>query len=187
MGRRLLMLGPPGAGKGTQASRLGRAIGIPHISTGDMLRAAVDAGTELGLRAQAIMEAGELVPGDLVTAMVISRLNEADAECGYLLDGYPRNSAQADALEAAFGERALEKVLLLEAPADALVERLVKRGSEVGRSDDIEAVIRNRLVVYEEETAPLVEFYESRNMLGRVDGLGTMDEVFFRLVEVLAG
>ena len=186
MGRRLLMLGAPGAGKGTQASRLGRAIGIPHVSTGDMLREAVEAGTELGQRAQVIMEAGELVPGDLVTAMVIHRLAESDAECGYLLDGYPRNVAQADALEAAFGGGALEKVLLLEAPAEALVERLVQRGAEVGRSDDIENVIRNRLLIYDEETAPLIDYYASRNILARVDGLGTMDEVFFRVVQVLA-
>ena len=166
------MLGPPGAGKGTQASRLGQVIGIPHVSTGDMLREAVEAGTELGQKAQVIMEAGELVPGDLVTAMVIHRLAESDAVCGYLLDGYPRNVAQADALEAAFGDGAVETVVLLQAPTEALVERLVHRGSEVGRSDDIEDVIRNRMLVYEEETAPLIDFYASRNKLARVDGLG---------------
>lgn len=180
------MLGAPGAGKGTQASRLSRAIGIPHVSTGDMLREAVEAGTELGQKAQGIMEAGELVPGDLVTAMVIQRLGETDAECGYLLDGYPRNVAQADALETAFGAGALESVLLLEAPIEPLVERLVKRGAEVGRSDDIEDTIRNRLEVYEEETAPLIDYYASRNLLLRVDGMGTVDEVFFRVVLALA-
>jgi adenylate kinase len=186
MGRKLLMLGPPGAGKGTQAERLARALGIPHLSTGDMLRANVAEGTDLGRQAKAFMEAGDLVPDELVTAMVIDRLGRDDAACGYLLDGYPRNPVQADALVEAFGEGVLELVLLLEVDADELIQRLVLRGQEQGRTDDTEEIIRNRLGVYDEQTAPLVEYYEARGILSRVDGRGTIPEVFGRLIEVLA-
>lgn len=186
MGRRLLMLGPPGAGKGTQAARLARAIGIPHLSTGDMLRTNVAEGTVLGQQAQAYMEAGDLVPDELVTAMVVDRLGQDDAACGYLLDGYPRNPAQADALVEAYGDEVLELALLLEVATDELVERLVLRGQEQGRSDDTEEVIRTRLEVYDEQTAPLVEYYESKKKLARLNGLGTIPEVFGRLIEVLA-
>jgi len=180
------MLGPPGAGKGTQAARLAKALGIPHLSTGDMLRSNVANNTELGLQAQAFMEAGDLVPDELVTAMVIDRLQQEDAACGYLLDGYPRNPAQAVALVEAFGNDVLELTLLLEVDAEELVSRLVLRGEEQGRTDDTEDVIRNRLAVYEEQTAPLVEYYESRQRLARVEGLGSIPEVFSRLIEVLA-
>ncbi len=180
------MLGPPGAGKGTQAERLARAIGVPHLSTGDMLRTNVANDTELGRRAQGFMEAGDLVPDELVTAMVIDRLGQDDAACGYLLDGYPRNPTQAEALVDAFGDEVLELALLLEVEEEPLVERLVLRGQEQGRSDDTETVIRNRLAVYAEQTAPLVEYYESRDRLARLDGLGTIPEVFGRAIDVLA-
>lgn len=180
------MLGPPGAGKGTQAGRLARALGVPHLSTGDMLRANVGNDTELGRQARAFMEAGDLVPDELVTAMVVDRLQQEDAACGYLLDGYPRNPAQAEALLEAFGVEVLELALLLEVDAEELVKRLVLRGQEQGRADDSEEVIRNRLAVYEEQTAPLVEYYESQQRLARVDGLGSIPEVFGRLIEVLA-
>ena len=180
------MLGPPGAGKGTQAERLARALGVPHLSTGDMLRSNVSNDTDLGRQARAYMEAGELVPDELVTAMVIDRLGQDDAACGYLLDGYPRNPAQADSLVDAFGESVLELVLLLEVDAEELIQRLVLRGQEQGRTDDTEDVIRNRLDVYEEQTAPLVEYYEERKIMARVDGLGAIPEVFGRLIEVLA-
>lgn len=186
MGRKLLMLGPPGAGKGTQAARLARALGVPHLSTGDMLRSNVADDTELGRRAKEYMEAGDLVPDDLVTAMVIDRLGRDDAQCGYLLDGYPRNPAQADSLVDAFGDDVLELALLLDVDSEELIQRLVLRGEEQGRTDDTEDVIRTRLDVYEEQTAPLVEYYESRKMLARVEGLGTIPEVFGRLIEVLA-
>ncbi|NNL14257.1 MAG: adenylate kinase [Acidimicrobiia bacterium] len=186
MGRKLLMLGPPGAGKGTQAERLARAIGIPHLSTGDMLRSNVANDTDLGRQAKAFMEAGDLVPDELVTAMVIDRLGQEDAACGYLLDGYPRNPAQADSLVEAFGDDVLELALVLDVDAEELVQRLVLRGKEQGRSDDTEDVIRNRLAVYEEQTAPLVEYYESAGRLARVDGLGTIPEIFGRVIEVLA-
>lgn len=180
------MLGPPGAGKGTQAERLARAIGIPHLSTGDMLRTNVANDTDLGRQAKAFMEAGDLVPDELVTAMVIDRLAQDDAACGYLLDGYPRNPAQAQSLVDAFGDEVLELALLLDVDAEELVQRLVLRGQEQGRSDDTEDVIRNRLAVYEEQTAPLVEYYESAGRLARVEGLGAIPEVFGRLIEVLA-
>jgi len=180
------MLGPPGAGKGTQAARLARAIGIPHLSTGDMLRANVANDTELGRQAQAFMEAGDLVPDEVVTAMVIDRLGQEDAACGYLLDGYPRNPAQVDDLVEALGEDVLELAILLEVDEDELVDRLTARGREQGRADDAEEVIRTRLAVYEEQTAPLVEHYESKGRLARLDGLGTIPEVFGRVIEVLA-
>ena len=180
------MLGPPGAGKGTQAARLARALGIPHLSTGDMLRERVADDTELGRQAGAYMEAGDLVPDELVTAMVIDRLGRDDAACGYLLDGYPRNPVQAGALVDAFGDEVLDLVILLEVDADELIQRLVLRGREQGRADDTEDVIRNRLAVYHEQTAPLVAYYESHQRLSSVDGLGAVPEVFGRIIEVLA-
>ena len=181
------MLGPPGAGKGTQAERVARAVGVPHLSTGDMLRTNVANETDLGRQAKAYMEAGDLVPDELVTAMVIDRLGQTDAACGYLLDGYPRNPAQADALVDAFGTDVLELVVLLEVDAEELIQRLVLRGQEQGRTDDTEEVIRNRLAVYDEQTAPLIAYYENHEVLARVDGLGTIPEVFGRVIEVLAG
>lgn len=181
------MLGPPGAGKGTQAARLARALGIPHLSTGDMLRENVADDTELGRQARAFMEAGDLVPDELVTAMVIDRLGRDDAACGYLLDGYPRNPVQAGALVDALGDEVLDLVILLEVDADELIQRLVLRGREQGRADDTEDVIRNRLAVYHEQTAPLVAYYESHQRLSSVDGLGAVPEVFGRIIEVLAG
>ena len=187
MGRRILFLGPPGAGKGTQASRLARAIGVPHISTGVMLRQNVADGTELGLRAQAIMAAGDLVPDDLVVAMVDDRLSQADAVCGFLLDGFPRTLAQAEALDAVIGEGVMEVAVLLEADEDELVARLLQRAVDEGREDDNEDTIRNRQRVYQAETEPLVGYYPDHGVtvLG-VDGLGTIDEVFARVVTVLA-
>jgi adenylate kinase len=187
MGRRILFLGPPGAGKGTQAARLAHAIGIPHISTGVMLRHNVAEGTELGLEAQAIMAAGDLVPDDLVVAMVDDRLAQDDAACGFLLDGFPRTIAQAEALDAVIGEGAMEIALLLETDEDELVRRLLQRAVDEGRDDDNEGTIRNRLRVYREETEPLVGYYPDHGVpVLSVDGLGTIDDVFARIVTVLA-
>jgi len=187
MGRRILFLGPPGAGKGTQAAMVARALGVPHISTGVMLREAVAAGTELGRQADAIMQAGDLVSDDLVVAMVAERLAADDAVCGYLLDGFPRNVAQAEALDAAIGAGALEVALLLEADEDALVDRLLKRAEMEGRADDNEETIRNRQAVYRRETAPLAAYYPEHAVeIAIVDGLGTIDEVFSRVVGALA-
>ncbi len=187
MGRKILFLGPPGAGKGTQATRVARALGIPHISTGAMLRDNVARGTELGMKADAIMKAGDLVPDTLVVAMVEDRLGQEDAACGYLLDGFPRNTSQAAALDAATGGEAIEIALLLEADEDELVDRLLKRAAEEGRSDDNEETIRNRQQVYRSETEPLITYYPENGVPVRtVDGLGTIDEVFARVVGALA-
>jgi len=186
MGRRLLLLGPPGAGKGTQAALLAAAVGIPHVSTGEMLRAAVAAGTELGRRAEAIMAVGELVPDELVIGIVVERLAAPEAACGYLLDGFPRNEAQANSLAAALGDDALELVILLDVADDELVARLLSRAVAEGRVDDTEETIRRRLEVYREQTEPLIAYYEGRGILAAVDGLGAIDEVFGRAVMALA-
>jgi adenylate kinase len=178
MGRRILFLGPPGAGKGTQAKLLARALGVPHVSTGVMLRDAVAEGSELGEKAQAIMAAGDLVPDGLVIALVEERLGRADAACGYLLDGFPRNVLQAEALFRAIGGEAIETVLLLEVPEDELVARLLKRAADEGRSDDNEETIRRRLEVYKDETEPLVAYYGGS--VERVYGVGPVNDVFAR-------
>jgi len=187
MGRRLLFLGPPGAGKGTQAVMLARALGVPHLSTGDMLRRAVSEGTELGRQAEAIMTAGDLVPDDLVVAMVGERLAEPDAACGYLLDGFPRNVAQAEALRAGLVDDGIELVVLLDVDEDELVTRLLGRAAALGRTDDNEETIRRRLAVYRSETAPLAEHYPGTGVeVVAVEGTGTIDEVFARIVGALA-
>jgi adenylate kinase len=180
------MLGPPGAGKGTQAAMLARALGIPHVSTGDMLRQAVADGTELGKQAKAIMDAGDLVPDVVVTGIVVERLSADDAACGYLLDGYPRNAGQADALFEHFGDGAIDKVVLLTVDDDELVARLLKRAEEQGRTDDNEDTIRRRLEVYRAETEPLVAYYGDRDLVGEVDGVGSIPEILARIVAVLA-
>jgi adenylate kinase len=187
MGRRILFLGPPGAGKGTQAQRLARTLGVPHVSTGEMLRRAVAQETDLGKQAEAIMARGDLVPDELVVAMVAERLDEADARCGYLLDGFPRNTAQAGALEAEIGRGTLEVALSLEVDEDELVTRMLRRAAELGRTDDNEETIRRRLEVYREETEPLLAYYPTRSVaVIAVDGVGTIDEVFTRILLTLA-
>ena len=183
MARRILFLGPPGAGKGTQAAMLTTALGVPHISTGVMLREAVAAGTDLGRQVAAIMEAGDLVSDDLVVAIVDERLAADDARCGYLLDGFPRNVAQAEALEDAVVD-AVGTVILLDVETDELVGRLLKRAEQEGRADDNEETIRRRLAVYEAETAPLVEYYGDGVI--RIDGVGSIEEVFSRVALALA-
>jgi adenylate kinase len=182
MGRNLLILGPPGAGKGTQAEVLCRALGIPHVSTGAMLREHVDGGTELGLLAKEIMDSGELVSDEIVVAMVADRLSRDDAACGWLLDGFPRNPAQAAALDGILGDRAVDTVLVIDAPEDEIVARMLARG----RSDDTAEVTRTRLAVYREQTAPLLDLYERRGVVRYVDGVGETSEVLCRIVEVLA-
>ncbi len=187
MSRRLLFLGPPGAGKGTQAAMLARTLGVAHVSTGDMLRQAVAEGTALGKRAESIMAAGDLVPDDLVVAMVAERLGKRDAECGYLLDGFPRNVPQAEALSAALGDGALEMVLLLDVDEEELVRRLLGRAAQQGRTDDNEETIRRRLDVYRRETEPLADYYPRQGVaVVEVDGDGAIDEVFGRVVRKLA-
>ena len=188
MSARMVLLGPPGAGKGTQAARIGERLGIPAISTGDIFRAHVAGSTELGRRARAYMDKGEYVPDSVTNAMVADRLAEDDAASGFLLDGYPRTADQVDALERMLSERgeALDVVVEITADADAVVERLLGRAAEQGRADDTEPVIRRRLEVYAEATAPLAAIYEGRGLLLRVDGMGGIDEVTDRIMAALA-
>ena len=182
MARRILFLGPPGAGKGTQAAMIAKALHIPHISTGEMLRDAVSRGTDLGQQVEGVMAAGDLVSDDLVVAIVDERLGQPDANCGYVLDGFPRNAAQAEALNDAV-INAIGTVVVLKADADELVARLMKRAEQEGRADDNEETIRRRLEVYDAETAPLVSFYG--DAVHRIDGIGDIDDVFSRIMLAL--
>ncbi|MEZ5063373.1 MAG: adenylate kinase [bacterium] len=173
-----IFLGPPGAGKGTQAKLLAGHLGIRHVSTGDLLRAAVKDGTELGKKAKSYMVAGDLVPDELILGMVRETL-EGPARDGCILDGYPRNPAQAEALSGMLFElgRNLTGVIRLDVPADTLVARIAKRAQAEGRADDTEATVRNRLKVYEEQTAPLIDYYRGRGVLTDVPGEGTIEEI----------
>jgi adenylate kinase len=184
----LLVLGPQGAGKGTQAKRISSDWGIPHISTGDMFRAERAAGTPLGLRVGEIMEAGDLVPDDLTIAMIESRLGQDDAQKGFLLDGFPRNIAQAEALDAMLGGigRGLDAILFLDVPDDVGFERALKRATEEGRADDTPEAIRRRLEVYHEETEPIVEHYRVTGKLVPLHGEGTVEQVYGEIQSALA-
>lgn len=189
MSKRMILLGPPGAGKGTQAAAIVERFGIPHVSTGDMLRAAVKAETPVGLKAKAVMESGELVSDEIVIGIAEERLSEPDASKGFLLDGFPRTIAQAEALEAML-ERlggGLDCCLALTVDNDAIVERLLKRAEIEGRADDNEETIRERMKEYDAKTAPLLDFYRSRDLLVEVDGMGTIEEVGRRIEQALAG
>ena len=179
MAATVVFFGPPGSGKGTQASRLATTMGVPQISTGDLLRAHVAKGTELGAIAKPIMEAGELVPDDLVTRMLESRLAEPDAVHGALFDGYPRTLAQAEALEAllAVMGRKIDVVLFLEVPDRVIIDRILKRSSSEGRADDTPETVAERLRVYREKTAPIAERYRAYGVLVPIDGNRSMDIV----------
>ncbi|WP_022903268.1 adenylate kinase [Curtobacterium sp. B8] len=188
MSARLIIVGPPGAGKGTQAGRIADAFGVPAISTGDIFRKNVAEGTPLGVEAKKLMDAGEYVPDELTNELVKSRLAEPDAEHGFLLDGYPRTLNQVEYLDALLteqGER-LDAVVQLVADQDALVERLLKRAEDQGRSDDNEETIRRRQEVYLDQTAPIVGAYADRGLVVDVDGLGGIDEVGDRIQSALA-
>lgn len=184
---RLLIVGPPGAGKGTQAERISERLGIPAISTGDIFRQNIKNGTELGKEARSYTDAGNLVPDSVTNRMVRDRLAEQDAQGGFLLDGYPRNAAQVQELDSILAEQGanLDAVVQLTADTDELVSRLLGRAAEQGRADDTEDVIRHRLDVYERETAAVVDAYAARGIVRRVDGLGSIDDVTARIVEVL--
>ena len=185
---RLLLIGAPGAGKGTQAERLSEAFGIPAISTGDIFRHNVKNETELGKQAKAFMDRGEYVPDSLTNALVRDRLSHADAVEGFLLDGYPRTADQVveldDILESQGNK--LDVVVQLTADTDEVVRRLLNRAIEQGRADDTEDVIRRRLEVYEEQTAPLTNTYAARDLVVMIDGLGEVAEVTGRILEALA-
>jgi adenylate kinase len=206
---RMILVGPPGAGKGTQAQRLVETFRIPHISSGDMLRAAVKEGTELGKQADVIMKSGALVPDDLVIGMILERIAKPDAAGGFMLDGFPRTTPQADALDKALTRAGvgLDAVVLIEVPDSLIIERGVGRrtdpetgkiyhlkfdpppaevaGRLVHRKDDTEEAIVKRLEKYHSETAPIVPFYQGKGILRRVDGVGTPDEVTKRITAVL--
>ena len=192
---RLILLGPPGAGKGTQAQRIVERDGVPQLSTGDMLRAAVKAGTEVGKRAKAVMDAGELVSDAIVNAIVAERIDQPDCAGGFILDGYPRTLAQADAVEAMLAERGLKLDAVIELAVDdkALVGRIVKRAKDAEaagqpvRKDDNPEVFEERLREYYKKTAPLIGYYYAKGRLKSVDGMADIDAVTGQIEAILAG
>jgi adenylate kinase len=185
---RLLIVGPPGAGKGTQAARIAEHFAIPTISTGDIFRKNIADGTELGTRVKAIVDAGDYVPDSLTNALVTDRLNEADAAGGFLLDGYPRTTDQVRYLTELLSSHghALDAVIRLVADQDEIVRRLRQRAVEMGRVDDSEEAIRHRQEVYLRETAPLIDMFREQGLLVEIDGLGAIDDVTERIFEALA-
>jgi adenylate kinase len=184
---RLIIMGPPGAGKGTQAKVVADRLSIPTVSTGDIFRTNVSEETELGVEAKRYMDAGDYVPDEITNGMVRERIAEPDAVEGFLLDGYPRTVAQAEELDAmlAEGGHAVDAVLLLTVDEDEVVDRLARRARAEGRSDDTRDVIRHRQHVYSEQTAPLIEVYDDRGLLARVDGMGSVEDVTARVFDAL--
>ncbi len=186
---RVVLMGPPGAGKGTQAVVVAERLGIPHVSTGDIFRANVSQGTALGVEAKRYMGAGEYVPDSVTNSMVRDRLAQPDAEPGFLLDGYPRTVAQVDELAGMLAEHgtAIDHVIELTVDVDEVVGRLLKRAAEQGRSDDTEDVVRRRLEIYFEQTAPLTAVYAQQGLLVQVDGMGSVQDVTARVLAAVEG
>jgi adenylate kinase len=184
---RIVLMGPPGAGKGTQAAVVSAALGVPHISTGEIFRANVGEGTELGRQAKAYMDRGEYVPDEIVNNMVADRIVQPDTVNGFLLDGYPRTAAQVGELNRMLAEAGtpLQRAVEIAADAEEVVARLLKRADIEGRADDTEDVIRRRLQVYAAETEPLTRLFADQGVLVRVDGMGTVDEVSARILAAL--
>ena len=184
---RLLIIGPQGSGKGTQGVRIADALGIPAVSTGDVFRANVKEGTELGLKVKAIIDAGDLVPDTLTGEIVRDRLAQADAANGFLLDGYPRNLGQVSDLDGFLDERGepLTAVIELVVPRDESIQRLSLRATEQGRADDNAESIAKRLTIYESETAPILDLYRERGIVDQIDGVGSLDEVYARIQAAL--
>jgi adenylate kinase len=184
---RIVLLGAPGSGKGTQAALLVQELNLPHISTGELLRSAVKAGSELGMQAKAVMDRGELVSDDIMLGLLGERLSQPDAKAGFILDGYPRNLSQAHALDELLErlDQPVDEALQIDVNVDLVVARIAKRAAEEGRSDDTEEVVRNRMKVYSDQTAPVVDYYAQKGLLSRVLGEGTIEEVFQRIRGVL--
>ena len=185
---RLLLIGPPGAGKGTQASLLAQYFGIPAISTGDIFRENVKNETPLGVEAKGYMDRGEYVPDSLTNALVKDRISQPDAKAGFLLDGYPRTIDQVNQLDGFLDEmgKKLDVVVQLTADTEELIRRLLQRAQEQGRTDDTPDVIRRRQEIYEEQTAPLIDVYVSRSLVAKIDGLGEINDVTGRIIEALS-
>jgi adenylate kinase len=184
---RLIIMGPPGAGKGTQAKYIAEHFGIPAISTGDIFRANVSAGTPLGVEAERYMDAGEYVPDKVTNLMVRNRIDESDADPGFLLDGYPRTLAQVEELDGMikFTGHALDAVVVLTVDQDEIVQRLMQRAEVEGRADDTEEVVRRRQEVYAEQTEPLIGVYRKRGILIELDGMGEVTDVTQRIFDAL--
>ncbi|MCE4027355.1 MULTISPECIES: adenylate kinase [unclassified Microbacterium] len=185
---RLLIVGPQGSGKGTQGVRIAEAYGIPVVSTGDIFRANIKEGTELGKQVTAILDAGDLVSDELTGALVRDRLSQPDAEAGFLLDGYPRNAAQVEDLDAFLGEQgtSLDAVILLDVPREESIARITVRAVEQGRGDDTPDAIAKRLDIYEEQTAPILDVYGARGIVDTIDGVGSLDEITERVFAALS-
>ncbi|WP_404431280.1 adenylate kinase [Microbacterium lacus] len=186
-GTRLLIVGPQGSGKGTQGVLVADTFGVPAISTGDIFRAAVKSGSDLGEQVSEIIQAGNLVPDELTSAVVAERLAQADASEGFLLDGYPRNLGQVADLDAFLSGRgeAIDAVIELQVPRDESIDRLTRRAFEQGRTDDTEEVIANRLAIYERETAPILEVYRERGAVDEINGVGSLEEITDRIIAAL--
>lgn len=184
---RIVLLGPPGSGKGTQAAMLVKQLGVPHISTGALLRNAAKRGTELGLKAKALTDKGELVPDSVISEMIEERLSRPDVANGFILDGYPRNLAQAESLDILLERlnKPVEEAILIDIDSEEIIKRIAGRAKEEGRADDTEETVRNRLRVYTEQTAPLADYYAERGLLTRVLGDGSKTEIFQRILSLL--
>jgi len=184
---RIVLLGAPGSGKGTQAALLVKELGLPHISTGELLRSAVKAGSALGLQAKGVMDRGELVSDEIMLGLIEERLSRPDIGGGFILDGYPRNLVQAEALDDLLNrlEQPVEEALQIDVDVEMVIARISKRAAEEGRSDDTEETVRKRMEVYAAQTAPVVDYYAGKGVLSRVLGEGSIEEVFQRIKGVL--
>lgn len=184
---RIVLLGPPGSGKGTQAELLVEKLGLTHISTGELLRDAAKAGTELGKKSKKVTDRGELVADEIMLGLITERLSRDDVKNGFILDGYPRNITQAKALDEILERQGqpMVEVLHIDLDTETLVQRIAGRAAQEHRSDDVEEVVRNRMRIYTAETAPVVDYYAAKGVLSRVLGQGTAEEVFQRIMSVL--